>query len=603
MKKKVLVIGDLFLDHYFYYDPNLGSPSLETGIKPVIAIRESFAPGAAGNVAKDLALLGADVKIVSVIGDDGNGFELVRALKARKVDTKFLVITSERSTPVYSKFINIETNREDLQRVDLLPIKPIDENTSDKIIKYMGQNLEWADSVVILDQMEDPQIGILTKKVEEFIDTAKSKYSKSFFVDSRSRPYDFEGYILKPNLTEFEKIASYLHLVDDPDLPSQITVQRYATKVSQTLGSNLVITASEDGAYVVEGEKIFRIFSMPVEVVDVTGAGDAFMAAMAISKIDGRALLESASYGLKAGNLCVRERGTGEIGIEDLNRSPDPKIEEVLSKEIFVNHPKNARNFKFALFDFDGTLSLLREGWQKIMKDVMIEEITGGKTLPEDELSKIEREVEDYIESTTGQQTILQMMDLVKMVESYNLVPREMIKTPTQYKSIYNQRLKKIVRGRIDKSQSKRYLLRGAYEFLEDLKDHGIKMLLSSGTDLEDVVEEAGILGIKDFFNEIYGAVGADYKNHTKEMVIRHLIDENKIKGSELVIFGDGPVEISIGKDVGSFTVGVASDEKRGFGWNLKKFKRLKDVGADILIPDFTVRDDLKIILGMKEDG
>ncbi len=601
MKKKVLVIGDLFLDHYFYYDPNLGSPSLETGIKPITAIREAFAPGAAGNVAKDLALLGADVRIISAIGDDGNGFELVRSLKARKVDTNFLVIISDRSTPVYTKFINVKTNKEDLPRVDLLPIKPIDEKTSDKIIKYMDQNLEWADAVVILDQIENPEIGLLTDKIKRFLDMAKDKYSKPFFVDSRSRPYDFEGYILKPNLKEFEKIASYLHL-GDPNLPLQITVQRYAIEVSQILGSNLVITASEDGAYVVEDGKIFRIFSIPVEVVDVTGAGDAFMAAMVINK-DGKSLLESASYGLKAGNLCVRERGTGEIGIEDLARIPDPEIKRVSSKEIFVNHPKNARNFKFALFDFDGTLSLLREGWQKIMKDVMIEEITGGNKLPEDELSKIEREVEDYIERTTGQQTILQMMVLAKMVEDYNLVPKEMIKTPFEYKKIYNERLKKIVRERIDKSQSKKYLLEGAFEFLEDLKGHGIKMLLSSGTDLEDVVEEAELLGIKDFFDEIYGAIGADYKNHTKEMVIRRLIDENKIKGSELVIFGDGPVEISIGKDAGSFTVGVASDEKRGSGWNLKKFKRLKNTGADILIPDFTVRDDLEIILGMKEDG
>lgn len=595
------MIGDLFLDHYFYYDPKLGTPSLETGITPIVAVKESFAPGAAGNVAKDLALFGADVRIVSVIGDDGNAFELVRALKVRNVDTNFLVSNPDRSTPVYTKFVNIETNKEDLPRVDLIPTRSIDENTSDKIIKCISQNLEWADSIVILDQMEDPQLGVLTKSVKEFMDMARDKYDKPFFVDSRNRPYEFKGYILKPNLKEFEKIVLHLNF-DSLNLPLQISVQRYAKKVSQMLKSALVITASEDGAYVVDDDKVFRIFSMPVEVVDVTGAGDAFMAAMVINKINGKSLLESASNGLKAGNLCVSQRGTGEFGMNDLMKVPDPKIEAVLSKEIFVNHSKTVENFKFALFDFDGTLSLLREGWQTIMKDVMIEEITGGKKLPEDELSNIEKTVEDYIERTTGLQTILQMMDLEKMVRNYGFVQKEMIKTPIQYKSIYNQRLKRIVRERVKNGQLHQYLLKGAYEFLKDLKSRGIKMLTASGTDLEDVLEESEILGIKDFFDAgIYGAVGADYKNHTKEMVIRRLIDENKIKGSELVIFGDGPVEISIGKDFDAFTVGVASDEKRGFGWNLKKFKRLKNVGADILIPDFTV-DGLKNVLGMKED-
>jgi len=342
---------------------------------------------------------------------------------------------------------------------------------------------------------------------------------------------------------------------------------------------------------------------MPVDVVDVTGAGDAFMAAMVVSYLGGNNLISSSSDGLKAGNLCVGQRGTGEIRIEDLASVMDPKIEAVSSKEIFLNHSKNVHNFKFALFDFDGTLSILREGWQSIMKEVMIEEITDGKALPIDELSKIEREVEDYIDRTTGQQTILQMMDLEKMVRNYGFVPEDRIKTPMEYKKIYNQRLKKIVKERVKNGDLHEYLLKGSYEFLMDLKKQRIKILTASGTDLEDVLEEAELLGIKDFFDGgIYGAVGADYKEHTKEMVIKHLLEENDLKGEELMIFGDGPVEISVGKNFGALTVGVASNEKRGYGWNLKKFQRLKNVGADILIPDFTIKSDLEITLHIKKE-
>ncbi len=594
----MLIIGDLFLDHYFYYNPKLGSPSFETGIKPIIAVKESFAPGAAGNVAKDLALFGADVRIVSVTGEDGNAFELVKALQTQGIDTDFLVRTSQRSTPVYTKFINIENGKEDLPRVDLLPTEPVSKDTIEEIVQKIDQNLEWADVIVILDQMEDPSLGVITKEVKDLLDTAKDKYfNKHFFVDSRSRPYAFAGYTIKPNLLEFEKIASYLHLLNGSNLPLQIIAQRYAIGASQMLRSNLVITASDDGAYVAENGECFRIFPIPTTVVDVTGGGDAFMSAMVVA-YDESNFVKSASIGLKAGNLCVSQHGTGEFGIDDLSRFPDPKVEKLASKEIFVNRPNKIGKFKFALFDFDGTLSLLREGWQSIMKEMMIEEIINDKKLPENDLSQIGKEVEDYIDRTTGQLTILQMMDLEKMVKDHNLVPEDKIKTPIEYKEIYNRRLKEVVKKRVENGHLHEYLLRGSYEFLIDLKNSGIKMLAVSGTDLEDVIEEAEILGIKEFFDAgIYGAVGADYKAHTKEKIIKHLLDENKLKGEEIVIFGDGPVEISVGKNFGAFTIGVASDEKRGDGWNLKKFHRLKNIGANILIPDFTIKGDLEKIL------
>lgn len=602
-KIKVLVVGDLFLDRYFYYDPCLGSPSLETGIKPVVAIRESFAPGAAGNVAKDLSLFGSDVRIVSVVGEDGNAFELIKVLQKQKVDTSFLVRTLERPTPLYTKIINVKTGKEDLPRIDLLPTTPISKRVVDELVEKLNQNLEWANAIVIIDQMEEPSLGIITKEVKNLLDKAKTKASKRFFVDSRSRAYAFEGYILKPNLKEFKKIASHLRLLDDSNLPMQIIAQRYALKASRMLESNLIITASDDGAYVVENGEISRIFSTPVDVMDVTGGGDAFMAAMITAEFlnrdaDSGDLVKAASIGLKAGNLCVSQQGTGEFGIDDVLKLPDPKIEKVLSGEIFVNHPKDVSGFKFALFDFDGTLSLLREGWQSIMKEVMIKAITDGENLPEEKLLKIENDVEDYIDRTTGQQTILQMMNLEQMVRNYGFVPKDKVKTPIEYKNIYNRRLKKVVRERLEDGERRDYLVRGSHEFLIDLRKSGIKLLAASGTDLEDVVEEAEILGIKGFFDAgIYGAVGADYKKHTKEAVIRRLLIKNKLKGEELVVFGDGPVEISIGKIFGAFTVGVASDEKRGHGWNLKKFQRLKGVGADILIPDFTVKDDLEKML------
>jgi len=256
-------------------------------------------------------------------------------------------------------------------------------------------------------------------------------------------------------------------------------------------------------------------------------------------------------------------------------------------------------NIKFVLFDFDGTLSLLREGWQSIMKPLMMEAITGEKNLPGVDFEKLLRSIEDYIDRTTGQQTILQMENLEKMVRDYGLVSKDEVKTPFEYKALYNSKLKRVVKERMQEDDPSKYLLKGSFEFLKAFSDREVTLLLTSGTDIEDVEEESKFLGVYDFFTGgVYGA-GRDYKKHSKKKVIKNLLHRNSLTGEELLVVGDGPVEISVGRSFGAFTIGVASDEKQGYGWNLKKFQRLKKCGAHILIPDFTVKNELMNILGM----
>jgi phosphoglycolate phosphatase-like HAD superfamily hydrolase len=258
--------------------------------------------------------------------------------------------------------------------------------------------------------------------------------------------------------------------------------------------------------------------------------------------------------------------------------------------EINVINDLERGRFKHVLFDFDGTVSLLREGWQLVMGPLMVEMIKGEDSPgPSPE---IEAEVREYIEDSTGIQTILQMEHLVEMVKSRGNVPEDNILDAQGYKKIYNERLMKRVNQRIRELEKgtltpEDVTLRGALDFLKCLSEKDVIMYIFSGTDREDVRNEARLVGVAPYFQEIWGAL-REYKDYNKEMVLKEIIAKNDLHGSEVAIIGDGPVEIRNAKDNDCVAIGVASDEILGHGWNMDKYPRLVKAGADIMIPDFS---------------
>lgn len=243
---------------------------------------------------------------------------------------------------------------------------------------------------------------------------------------------------------------------------------------------------------------------------------------------------------------------------------------------------------KYGLFDFDGTISILREGWQDIMHPVCVEMIC-GTTPPTPE---IESEVRTMIDDTTGIQTILQMERLVEMIREKGLVPESDILDAQGYKKIYIDRLMVPVRARLARLgcgelTREQAMVRGAEDFLKTIsKQDGLELYVFSGTDRDDVRNEANKLGVDRYFIEIWGALRT-FQEYSKEKIIQDLVEKHSLHGPEVMAVGDGPVELRNVKAVGGIAVGVASDEKRGYGLDEEKRTRLIKAGADIIVADF----------------
>lgn len=241
---------------------------------------------------------------------------------------------------------------------------------------------------------------------------------------------------------------------------------------------------------------------------------------------------------------------------------------------------------RHALFDFDGTLSVLRQGWEPVMEAVMLASICPDRE-PEPELIA---EVRQYIDASTGQLTILQMRWLASTVQKYGYVSASL--TPGGYKQRYLEALMVSVSQRLGRLQSgeacpDEYLMAGAADFVRSLAGRGVQMYLASGSDHCDVVREAAALGLDSFLNGgVYGALEASEAN-AKEKIIQRILDSHCLSGQELLVVGDGPVEIIEARARGAITLGIASDEIARCGWNRQKIERLTRAGADLLVADF----------------
>ncbi len=617
-KVKIAVYGDFCLDAYWLMDPEGSEVSVETGLKAEAVQQHSYSPGGAGNIVSNLAALKpASIKVVGVIGNDIHGREMISQFRDLGVDTDSLTIQSENfDTYTYTKKYYGE--REE-PRIDFGLKNKRTPDTDAEILQNIREVLENYDALIFNQQVP----GSITN--QSFIDEANKLFeefdNKIVMLDSRHFNSLFRNVYRKANEIETAilnkldvKPGDFISLADARKYGANVFNQ-YKKPIFVTCGARGIITVDSDGISEVPGIQLLKR-------LDTVGAGDTTISALTSCLAAGVPAKEAAVFANYASAVTVQKlfttgTATGQEIIElakeaDFNHLPElaadiRQAEFIPNSEIEVCQPVTLSRMgktKHVLFDHDGTISTLRQGWELVMEPVMIKAILGNQyeTVDAGVYQEVQKRVLEFIDMSTGIQTIVQMEGLVSMVKEFGFVSENEILDKLGYKKLYNDALMKLVNKRIEKYKSGQlsiedFTLKGAVEFLKLLKEKGVKLYLASGTDKEDVLNEADVLGYAYLFDgEIHGAIG-DINKYSKKMVIDKIITEHQLKGEELVVFGDGPVEIKESVRFDGIAIGVASDEVRRYDLNLEKRSRLIRSGAHFIIPDFSQPEQLLNLL------
>lgn len=252
----------------------------------------------------------------------------------------------------------------------------------------------------------------------------------------------------------------------------------------------------------------------------------------------------------------------------------------------------SAKNARVVLFDFDGTLSLIRSGWMDVMVPMMVGILAELKSGESDE--QLRAVVEEFVWRLTGKETIYQMIALADAIRERGGTPLDPLVYKKQYLDLLWERIEtRVEELRKGEASPEKYLVPGARALLESLKARGLKLYLASGTDEIYMKEEAKLLDVARYFDGgVYGALD-DYKSFSKAILIQRILASAEFRGDEFLGFGDGYVEIEEVKNVGGVTVGVASQEPECLTVDDWKRQRLIGVGADFIVPNFQAHDHL----------
>jgi phosphoglycolate phosphatase len=256
--------------------------------------------------------------------------------------------------------------------------------------------------------------------------------------------------------------------------------------------------------------------------------------------------------------------------------------------------------FQAALFDFDGTLSLLRGSWQPLMVGMMVDLLRqqpGAKHETEADLRSI---VVAYVQQLTGEPTIAQMRRLCE-----EIVKRDGVPLPAEaYLREFVDQLDVAIEARIDSVAAghktlEELMVPGAEQLLARLAERGVALWLASGTNHDCVVRELGVLGLDRWFGKcVFGSVPPPGK-FSKAAVIEQMLREHKLAGHQILGIGDGFVEIVSIARAGGLAIGVASNEETRQGIDPEKRRWLIEAGAHIIIGDYRHSDELLALIGL----
>jgi rfaE bifunctional protein kinase chain/domain len=311
---KVLVVGDICLDRWCVYDPALTEPSRETGIPRLAVVSTEVTPGATGTIANNLVSLGVRrVELLGMVGDDGFGWELIRALSLRGIAPDLLVRSSTAPTFTYTKLINQNSGDEDQPRVDFVNPVDIPADVETELVARLRNRFADFDVVIVCDQAETERGGVVTPAVREALIALASAFSeKVVWVDSRVRIEHFRHVIAKPNAMEAEQACFRAF--------NRVDLRQLREHCQFKL---LVVTEGGEGVRLIDERGEDREPGRKVDVVDICGAGDSFSAGAACALAVARDPRAAAWFGNLVASITVQKKGTGTASPDEVLRAAE----------------------------------------------------------------------------------------------------------------------------------------------------------------------------------------------------------------------------------------------------------------------------------------
>ena len=311
---RIAVVGDFFLDAYYDCDPGLREASLETGNPCYQVVRTRRQPGAAGAVAANLAALGAgSVHAIGFCGEDGEGWELRRALEDLGLEMAGFLTAAARRTPTYGKICHVGRDggrlvlRRELERLDIRNRRRTPPWVQERLAGYLRGSGEW-DAVVVVDQVPDAGCGVVTARMRSCLtDLAEARRERVILVDSRQRLGRFTRLPVKPNRREAAAALGQ---------PAARSVRAAAMQARQLAAGRrpVFLTLGERGMVAADpGGTLHHVAGFPPPSgvpVDPVGAGDSVTAALACCLAAGASPVEAALAANLASSVTVQQIGT-----------------------------------------------------------------------------------------------------------------------------------------------------------------------------------------------------------------------------------------------------------------------------------------------------
>ena len=316
------LVGDLFLDRYLHLVPGSHETSIETGLEAYQVERIRNSPGALGTVMNNLAALGVGLLVpVTVIGDDGHGYDLLRQVRKLPADPANVLCLPERLTPTYTKPLRATGDGiwQELNRLDVRTRAPLSAAATDEVCHRVETVFRTSDGLIVLDQLVDENWGIVNAQVRECIENlARATPKKLVYVDSRRFLGRFSTGVLKGNRSEVFAATGATTPGDN-----ETSLDQSLTALSAKTNRPAFCTIGERGILVARpGQPATQVPAQPVSgPIDIVGAGDAATSGIVTALLSGADEFEAAAMGNLVASITIRQLGTTGTATPDQLRA------------------------------------------------------------------------------------------------------------------------------------------------------------------------------------------------------------------------------------------------------------------------------------------